>query len=494
MRVAPFGRQRTTAGAHQSKPYSIFIVALIFLIPLLEPPAAGAISISQTRPHIPSAISISATPRLIGSYVQEQDVSTLCSQEQTYGARFTWIAIPWYAIEPNQGRFVWTAVDPIVQAARACGMEIGAHVLSRSTWATLPPSAPAPSGALISMPPKNWNDYYNFVYQLASHYKGSISRYSIENEAHSSTNWPSSPNSYFQMLASGFRAVHDADPSALVEDAGLSSSTLGALVANDLLQSGNAQGAVQFWQGYFADYHGPFGGTVNNVSDLQALLSQPELQRSIQWASLLYANSQYFDVQQIHYFAPWDKLSQITDWVHNQLRSHGGDKPLDFWELGYGWDNMSTYDPQAHARDEVKIFATALGEGGISAIQFEFTDYAVSIGHPGLITSAGPQPPAQSFQLVAQKLNGAVNPQRLNLGSSAYGYRFDTAHGTVYVVWADVTTSISLPLSTRNARVTDITETQTLADPKRIAVTTSPIVVEPWTGSNLLYLPIVQAR
>ncbi len=421
----------------------------------------------------------------------EQDVATWCPQEQTYGARFTWVAVPWYAVEPTPGAFTWTAVDPIIQAARACGMDVGVHILSRSTWATLPPPTPSPTGALVSMPPINMNDYYTFVYQLASHYKGSVSRYSIENEAHATINWPSTPDSYFQILATAYQAVHAADPNALVEDAGLSSSAFGALVANSLLQSGDSQGALNFWNGYFANFQCDLGN-IASVSDLQTLLSQPELQRTIQWASSLYNNSQYFDIQQIHYFAPWVYLSQVTNWVHTQLGSHGGDKALDFWELGYGWDNTSTYDPQAHARDEIKIFTTALGEGGIRAVQFEFNDDAASIGHPGLIDSTGPRPAAQSFQILAQELNGATNPQRLNLGASVWGYRFSTLAGAAYIVWSSATSTISLPLGTSPVRSYDISGTVSLVNPQSITVTDSPLIIEsPTTTSFSLFIPLV---
>ncbi len=471
---------------------SISLVALILLaIAPLNTTAHATTIPHQLQPATPR-IPTGAIPRFIGSYVDEQGIATWCPQEQGYGARFTWVAIPWYAVEPTKGSFTWSVTDSIIQAARSCNMEVGVHVLSRSTWATLSPPTPSPTGALISMPPVDINDYYDFLYQLASHYKGSISRYSIENEAHASTNWPSSPDSYFQMLATAYQAVHAADPNALVEDAGLSSSAFGLLLANDMVQRGDSQGAVDFWKEYFANFQCELGA-VSNVSDLQTVLSQPESQRTIQWASLLYANSQYFDVQQIHYFAPWGNLSQVTDWVHNQLQSHGGDKPLDFWELGYGWDNPSTYDPQAHARDEIKIFATALGEGGVRTVQFEFTNDAASIGHPGLVDSSGPQPAAESFQVLTQKLNGATNPQRLNLGPSAWGYSFETPKETVDVVWSNATSVISLPLNTAVVRVTDITGAQTLVNPQSITVTDSPVMIESAnTASFNLFVPLVK--
>lgn len=474
------------------KYFSVFLLTLIVLTLAFLPPTTHATSIPDKPPLATRALATASIQRFIGSFVLEQKVAAWCPQEQIYGARFTWVAIPWYAVEPTPSTFDWSAVDPIIQAARSCGMDIGVHILARSTWATLPPPTPGALGALVSMPPKNMNDYYTFVYQLASHYKGSVSRYSIENEAHATINWQSSPDSYFQMLATAYQAVHTADSNALVEDAGLSSCAFGTLVAYDMMQRGDSQGALDFWNGYFANFDSGLEN-VASIGNLQTLLSQPELQQTIQWASSLFNNSQYFDVQQIHYFAPWIYLSQVTDWIHAQLQAHGGDKPLDFWETGYGWDNVSTYDPQAHARDEVKIFATALGEGGIRVVQFEFNNDAASIGHPGLIDSTGtPRPVAQTYQILTQELNGANNPQRLNLGPSMWGYRFSTPTRAIYVVWSNTTSAIRLPITASSVKSFDISGAMTLVDPKNITITASPQIIEaPNTASFSLFLPLV---
>ncbi len=437
---------------------------------------------SPTAPTVPVPVTGGAE-RLIGTYVPPLDASKYCQEMSSYGARFTWTAIPWDGIEPIKGIFVWKRADDVIMALHKCGFDIGIHVLSRNAWATLP-VPDIPSKAIASMPPKDMNDYYNFVFQLASHYKGIISRYSIENEAHASSNWPSSPESYFQMLATAYGAIHAADPNAIVEDSALSSSALGVLYANDLLKAGKKQEAIDFLHRYFATFSPPAGHgepiTVNSEQDMNNLFGQPEVQRLFVWAPMLFDNNKYYDVEQLHYFGPWSDLPTIMDWVHSQLKARGTDKPLELWEMGYAWTNVSTFDPQAQARDVPKYMAVAIGEGGLRALSWLFTDIAFQAeGHPGLIGPNGPRPAATSFKVVANELNGTTHSERFNLGSGVWGYRYDKSDGSsVYALWSDQPTKLKLPVQASSVTVTDITGKVMTANPGALDVSDSPVFVE----------------
>lgn len=424
-----------------------------------------------------------AAERLLGSYVRADQIGRWCDEFQEYGVRFIWLPAPWNAVEPQPGRFRWQRADQVIQIAHSCGLDIGLHILARSSWATEPP--PTDGGRLRappSMPPKNMDDYYNFVHNLASRYKGMVTRYSIENEAHATANWASSPESYFDLLATAHRAVKDVDPDALVQNSGLSSSAVGALIANDLLQAGKHEEAVNFFKRYYANY-APGRGQgepiiVEDPDDLEGLLSQPEAQRILTWAPLLFANHEFYDALQLHYFGPWEDIPMVMDWFDNQLQAHGAIKPIEFWEFGYGWDDTRTYDPQAHARDEAKYLATAVGEGALRVLSWQFTDYAARLGHPGLFTASGPRPAAESFRITAEKLNGTTNSTRLDLGDGIWAYRFQTGRGEVYAVWSDAPARISLPIDTATVTVTTITGETSTADPKALDVGPSPIFVE----------------
>jgi hypothetical protein len=278
-------------------------------------------------------------------------------------------------------------------------------------------------------------------------------------------------------LATAYQAIRSADPSALVEDAGLSSTAFGLLVANDMFASGRQEEAVSFVQGYFHDYQRQWG-LVRNSSDLQTLLSLPGVQDTIGWASLLFDNAQYLHALQVHYYAPWAFETAVTNWIHRRLEGHGGDKLLDFWESGYGWDDLATFDPQAQARDIVKLFVTAIGEGALSAVQFQFNDYAALVGHPGLWSDGGPRPAAQPFRLLAEKVNGITSAVPINLAQNVWSYRLDAASGPVYVVWSAAPTTIRAPFSTATVKVTAIDGNQTFINPTAVRVTESPLFIE----------------
>lgn len=456
----------------------------------LTPGPTTPTSITPGKPTLtPSANQTTPVPvtggpaRLIGTYVPPLDAAKYCEQMKSYGARFTWTAIPWDGVEPIKGVFVWKRADDVINAMHKCGFDIGVHILSRNQWAT--EAVPnIPSRSIASMPPKDMNDYRNFVFQLATHYKGIISRYSIENEAHASSNWPSSPESYFKMLAVAYEAIHSADPNALVEDSALSSSGLGVLYANELLKVGKKQDAIDFLHRYFATFSPRAGSgepiTINSQQEMDTLLENAEVKRLLVWTPMLFDNSKYYDVQQLHYFGPWSDLPTIMGWVHDQLKARGNDKPIDLWEMGFAWTRVETFDPQLQAREIPKYMAVAIGEGGLRALSWLFTDIAFQAeGHPGLLDAqGGPRSAATSFQVVAEKLNGTTNSERLNLGTGVWGYRFDKNGGSVYALWSDQPTKIKLPVRASSVTVTDILDKVTTADPNSLEVSPSPIFID----------------
>ena len=420
---------------------------------------------------------------MLGSYVRPQDIPEYCEQLQQYHVRFTWMQAPWSLIEPEKGHFRWETADEVLQAALDCGLEVGVHVHARSDWATLP-TPPFRGRTAPSTPPKDMDDYYNFLYTLASHYKGKVSRYSIEEEAHAEgVYFAGTPEQYMQMLETAHRAIHDADPDAIVQDSGLSSSAIGALYGHHLMEAGKIAEASQFLKKWYLHY-APTRSKgesflFDSEADLQALFAHDQVQRLLTWVELLWSeHADDYDVQQIHYFGPWDAMPEMLDWLHSEMKARGTDKPIEFWEFGYGWDDLRTYDPQLHARDEAKLMAMAIGEGVLRALSWQFTDYVARNGHPGLVTDRGPRPAAQSFGVTAEKLNGTTQSARLDLGQGVWAYRYEKGTGTVFVLWSTEPTTVSLPVGAANVILTDITGQTRVADPTALEVGISPIFVE----------------
>lgn len=458
-------------------------------VPQPTTPAVSATAVAPTSAvSTPGAVppATQGAGAIIGASLDFKEVSTYCPQLASDGVKATTITLSWNAIEPQKGVFRFQRADEMIQQIRSCGLTIAVHVLSKSSWATEPPVG-GTQRKEPSMPPKDMQDYYDFLFNLASHYQGQISRYSIENEAAAPQNWGSTPEAYAQLLATAYQAVHAADPNAIVLPDGMSSSGLALLVAFDKLQAGQGEDAVAFVQKFFA--HRSPGGelgrklVVNNIQDLQSLQNDPMTRAVVKWMDMLAANQGVYDRFQAHFYGPWDELPDVMAYIHKRLQAQGSDRPIEVWELGYGWEDEATLNLIDQAQTVPKLLATALGEGAPFAEFWRFTDTVektLGTGVTGLVTASGARPALTAFQVTATKLNGATNPQRLNLGSGVWGYQFQRGSTTVFVVWRTDTSTgtIALPTTATSVSVTDINGEATRADPKAVNVSVSPLIVE----------------
>jgi len=419
---------------------------------------------------------------IFGAQISPKEISTWCSEVQQLGVRATTLWIPWNQLEPRRGHYRWDELDNIIQSFQLCGLDVGVHVQTKEGWGTLSAS-PTWSQYRPSMPPADMDDYYNFIFNLVNHLKGRVREYSIENEASALPVWPASPESYFQMLATAYRAVKAANPNAIVLDSGTGSKAYGILLANDMLKSGQGQAAIKFVNEYYA-YSSPGRQplALSDRADLEDLLSDPLAQRVLEWAPLLFSNHAFYDAIQIHYYGPWDKLATVIGWVHDQLRAAGTDKPIEVWELGYGWQDPTTYDEIIHAQDTVKLLVTAAGEGSRRTIYWPFVD-KLEKGTPGLVTLNGPRPAGIAYRVTAQMLTGCTSAQRLDLGASGvWAYRFNKGEGDIYVIWSTRPVTVSLPIEAMRVMITDIYGNASTGDPRSLAIGVSPIFVEAESG------------
>ncbi|MCL4459985.1 MAG: hypothetical protein M1136_06790 [Chloroflexi bacterium] len=150
---------------------------------------------------------------------------------------FTWIKqmFQWNYIEgKGKGQFEWNEPDRIVSAAKRYGLRIIARVDISPKWAIDPASASA-----LSSPPKNLQDYADFVYALASRYKngspyGQIDAYEIWNEPNLAREWggrPPNVKEYVTLLKLAYQSIKKADPQAIVISAGLAPTTASGAIA-----------------------------------------------------------------------------------------------------------------------------------------------------------------------------------------------------------------------------------------------------------------------
>jgi len=132
-------------------------------------------------------------------------------------AGFGWVKtdFPWREIEgAGKGIFDWSRTDRIVEQVENHGLDLVVRLDRQPYWAADGDNAP----------PERYSDYGDFVYALASRYRGRIRAYEIWNEPNLAREWgnrPPSPEEYTALLRLAYVHIKDADPEAIVISAGM---------------------------------------------------------------------------------------------------------------------------------------------------------------------------------------------------------------------------------------------------------------------------------
>ncbi len=187
--------------------------------------------VALTAGRAPAEASVAA-PALGMNVFLEQEVEPVKRQatlDLLHAAGVTWIRqeLPWEQVEPvargettdpNFGGSTWTKFDDIVDRASASGMDVMLRLDTSPRWA-LP--ADAPDGL---SPPVSYEDYFDFVSEVATRYRGRVAAYQIWNEPNLTSEWghrPPSAVDYARMLVGASERIRAADPSARVVMAAL---------------------------------------------------------------------------------------------------------------------------------------------------------------------------------------------------------------------------------------------------------------------------------
>lgn len=135
---------------------------------------------------------------------------TFMPQLRQLGAGFTKVYLIWNQVEPQKGRYDWSAVDAFVDQLKS--PEEGLIALfSSSSWAVKRPSALLPPS-----PAKDPEDYYRFVHDLVKHCKGRVRYWQNDAEPNNPIYWSGTKEEFVAQLKVFSKAVKDADPSAVV--------------------------------------------------------------------------------------------------------------------------------------------------------------------------------------------------------------------------------------------------------------------------------------
>lgn len=131
-------------------------------------------------------------------------------------AGFGWIRqqVWWRYVEPYKGAYIWTDLDDLVDQANARGLRVLLSIVRSPGWA---------AGGGYGLP-HNPEDLGDFLYALASRYRGRVQAYEVWNEpnlAHENAGRVADPGTYVELLHVAYRRVKEADPAARVISAPL---------------------------------------------------------------------------------------------------------------------------------------------------------------------------------------------------------------------------------------------------------------------------------
>jgi hypothetical protein len=132
-------------------------------------------------------------------------------------AGFGWVKtdFPWREIEgAGKGIFDWSRTDRIVEQVESYGLDLVIRLDRQPYW----------TADGDNSPPERYSDFGDFVYALASRYRGRIRAYEIWNEPNLAREWgnrPPNPEEYTALLRVAYVNIKDADPEAIVISAGM---------------------------------------------------------------------------------------------------------------------------------------------------------------------------------------------------------------------------------------------------------------------------------
>lgn len=350
------------------------------------------------------------------------------------------------------------------------GVQLTIHVM--------PPRQINCTSCLPQSLPANMSLWDSNLTLIAQTLKGKIKYYSIGNEVTGIT-WTGSPNDYYNtLLPQSYNAIKAGDPSAIVLDGAQASETYGLVIGQDYVNKGQVDQAVNFINSFYQNHAGPIQHYLPVTSgNINTLLTSSLAQDAIPYSAPRFnsATCKFFDQYELHYYAPWSMLGQTIGWINNQMQSNGCEKPIQIWELGYGWDNSATYNISDHAQAVAKVLTIASLYNLPNIIYFPL--YSRGTYAQPLISTTRANQPATAYQVTVGKLYGATKSSLVNVqNSNASVFQFLVANHPVYVAWSTSPTTVTLPLPGQ-VTVTDIAGKTSTTNATGISLSSSPVFI-----------------
>lgn len=362
------------------------------------------------------------------------------------GGGTTFYEFSWCDVEPTRGGHDWTRIDDVVQATRELGYELMLKVRVGSCWVTGDQHRAARRGGrkLPSAMPEDLASYQAFIGTVVRRYSAvGVRVYALENEVDSPLSWSGTVDQYRRLVISGAEAARRADPQARVLDAGITSISYGPAVAGWLLERGDTDGAVDFYQGVFRRRVERSGFVFPPARDAETLKRVLRTERAVRARDYLQATfglieERVVDAYQLHYYEPWDHLLPVLAYLRSNL---GANVPIEGWEIGVAWPGDS-YDEQVHADETVKLLITLLGSDVQPAVYLPVAwtpdgKTRNEIWRGLLLPDGGRRPAARALSSLAELVSRPGARWRLLRRPGVTGAAFEEGGTTTLIVWTE---------------------------------------------------------
>jgi hypothetical protein len=319
------------------------------------------------------------------------------SLELLKAAGVSWIRqeLPWEQIEPvakgqttdpKFGGSSWTKFDDIVERSATMGMHLMLRLDTSPAWAL-------PAGARSGLaPPINYDDYFDFVAQVAARYRGRVAAYQIWNEPNLNSEWgaqPPDPTSYVRLLRGASERIRSADPGALVVMAAMAPTiTANTDALNELiyLQRVYDAGARGTFDVLAVQAYGLRGGPDDpRIDSSDVTFSRPVLVRSLMLANgdgatPVWATEMGWNVNPPSF--PTQQFGRVTPTLQARYTVRAFDRAAEQWpwlQVGFVWYwKRADYS----IRDQDWFwFRVADPDFGLQPVYYALRDAAVTSWH-----------------------------------------------------------------------------------------------------------------
>lgn len=392
---------------------------------------------------------------------------------KSLGADWVRLRISWDELEPRKGRFRWAKLDRILSLASRNDLGVYLRVIFKSRWAVKPKR-----GRAEGTPPKNPEEYGEFIYELVKHCKGKGRVIFALGTEMNAQYWQGTVDEYVDTLKAGYTAAKKADPGVRIATAAITGYQY--FMIRELMSSGQKARAdevtgeyLEYWKkkGGFSPKHMPLDA---NLEELDRKLK--EQKRVLDFLEDLAhklvdpATAAYYDMLTVHGASSMVDMPYFFGWFDEAMKKQGINKMI-YTEVGEAFPQL--YDGAANIKSWKgegipKLYAIALAKGaalvGIGPLAWRPDDpeppggrsTRYAIHNSGLVTEDLSLTPAgHTFKRMTGILSGSTAVQALSSGPQTWVVKFTTKNENILVAWSDPPASSKIPIRAEKIKITN---------------------------------------